>query len=311
MTSILVITSLPDPHVDMIRKHLRSEVDVVVFDPRALALSGGFTISDKGVLSALGGIYPTSVWYRKPKYMSNDEMGEMGIPKDLIPAIASLHEEGFSLISETYPESLWVSKPTAIKRASNKLLQILIAKKIGFSVPETIFSTDPVAIEGLRERVGDIVMKPLGRPFASINGIPSWFFATVIPATQTMDYEGLGLTPMIFQQLIQKLFDLRVTVIGNRVFGCKIVSDQVDWRTAQSKPETLYTPFELDNNIAEKCLLMNQQLGLNFGAYDFAYSKEGEYVFLEINPNGQWGFVEEKTGLPLSQAMAELLTGSL
>ena len=143
------------------------------------------------------------------------------------------------------------------------------------------------------------------------SGIPSWFFATVIPATQTMNYEGLGLTPMIFQQLIHKLFDLRVTVIGNRVFGCKIVSDQVDWRTAQSKPETLYTPFELDKEIAEMCLLMNQQLGLNFGAYDFAYSNEGEQVFLEVNPNGQWGFVEEKTGLPLSNAMAELLTGSL
>lgn len=311
MKSILVITSLPDPHVEMVRKHLSSDVDVVVFDPRALALSGSFTLSGNGNLSALGGISPISVWYRKPKYVSETELEKMGIPKDLLAAISSLHEDGFSLISETYPESLWVSKPTAIKRASNKLLQILIAKKIGFAVPETIFSTDSVAIEGLRARVGDIVMKPLGRPFASINGIPSWFFATVIPAAQTMDYEGLGLTPMIFQQLIHKLFDLRVTVIGNQVFGCKIVSDQVDWRTAQSKPETLYTPFELDNSIAEKCLLMNKQLGLNFGAYDFACSKEGEYVFLEINPNGQWGFVEDKTGLPLSKAMEELLTGSL
>lgn len=311
MNAILVITSLPDPHVEMIKKHVSSDVDVVIFDPRTLALSGSFTLSDVGSLSALGGVNPISVWYRKPKYVSDAELEKMGIPKDFISAISSLHEEGFSLISETYPESLWVSKPTAIKRASNKLLQTLIAKKIGFRVPETIFSTDSVAIEDLRSRVGDIVMKPLGRPFANVNGIPSWFFATVIPAAQAIDYEGLGLTPMIFQQLIHKLFDLRVTVIGNKVFGCKIVSDQVDWRTAQSKPETLYTPFELDSNIAEKCLLMNQQLGLNFGAYDFAYSKEEEYVFLEINPNGQWGFVEDKTGLPLSKTMAELLTGSL
>ena len=311
MNTILVITSLPDPHVEMVRKHFSSEVDVMVFDPRVLALSGSFTLSGNGFLSALGGSRPISVWYRKPKYVPETELEKMGIPKDYIPAIASLHEDGFSLIQEAYPESLWVSKPAAIKRASNKLLQVLIAKKIGFAVPETIFSTDSVEIEGLRGRVGDIVMKPLGRPFANINGIPSWFFATVIPVDQTMDYEGLGLTPMIFQQLINKLYDLRVTIIGNKVFGCKIVSDQVDWRTAQSKPETIYTLFELDNNISEKCLLMNQQLDLNFGAYDFAYSKEGEYVFLEINPNGQWGFVEDKTGLPLSKAMAKLLTCSL
>ncbi|PKN02697.1 hypothetical protein CVU76_01525 [Candidatus Dojkabacteria bacterium HGW-Dojkabacteria-1] len=311
MSAILVVTTLPDPHVEMVKKHLSSDANVVIFDPKTLALSGGFTLSDAGLLSTLDGVNPTSIWYRKPKYVSDAELEKMGIPKDLISAISSLHEEGFSLISEAYPESLWVSKPTAIKSASNKLLQTLIAKKIGFRVPETIFSTDPVAIEGLRSRVGDIVIKPLGRPFATVNGIPSWFFATVIPSSQTMDYEGLGLTPMIFQQLIHKLFDLRVTIIGNKIFGCKIVSDQVDWRTVQSKPDTLYTPFELDRNIIEKCLLMNQQLGLNFGAYDFAYSKEGEYVFLEINPNGQWGFVEDKTGLPLSKTMAELLTGSL
>jgi len=93
-----------------------------------------------------------------------------------------------------------------------------------------------------------------------------------------------------------------------------MISSLYSWcsiSSAQSKPETIYTLFELDNNVAEKCLLMNQQLDLNFGAYDFAYSKEGEYVFLEINPNGQWGFVEDKTGLPLSKAMAKLLTCSL
>ncbi|KKR06259.1 MAG: RimK domain protein ATP-grasp [candidate division WS6 bacterium GW2011_GWF2_39_15] len=126
-----------------------------------------------------------------------------------------------------------------------------------------------------------------------------------------MNYEGLGLTPMIFQQLIHKAYDLRVTVIGKKVFGCKIVSEKMDWRTAQSEPETLYTPFDLSDEITSKCLLMNQQLGLNFGAYDFAYSNDGKLVFLEINPNGQWGFVEDRTGLPLSKAMAEVLIGSL
>ncbi|HRI05725.1 MAG TPA: hypothetical protein PLV59_02155 [Candidatus Dojkabacteria bacterium] len=310
MHTVLVITSLPDPHVEMVKEHLSADVEMVIFDPKALGISGSFTISESGELLSLGGQSPVSVWYRKPKYLSESEIEKLRVPKDYLPAIASLHEEGFSLIQEAYPDSLWVSKPAAIKRASNKLLQFLTAKKIGFAIPETIFSTDPKAIDELRSKVGDIVMKPLGRPFANVNGVPSWFFATVIPASQTMNYEGLGLTPMIFQQLIHKAYDLRVTVIGNKVFGCKIVSEKIDWRVAQSEPETLYTPLDLDKETTEKCLLMNQQLGLNFGAYDFAYSNEGELVFLEINPNGQWGFVENKTGLPLSKAMAEVLIGS-
>ncbi|HNW23351.1 MAG TPA: hypothetical protein PKH06_01150 [Candidatus Dojkabacteria bacterium] len=125
-----------------------------------------------------------------------------------------------------------------------------------------------------------------------------------------MDYEGLGITPMIFQERITKVFDLRVTVIGEQVFGCKIVSKDLDWRLSQSKADTIYTPFTLENSFAQKCIEMTRYLGLNFGAFDFVKSIEEEIFFLEVNPNGQWGFIEEKTGLPLSKAMAELLVCS-
>lgn len=65
--------------------------------------------------------------------------------------------------------------------------------------------------------------------------------------------------------------------------------------------------IESADSLAEMCLQMNMSLGLNFGAYDFALKEDGSAVFLEVNPNGKWGFVENKTGLPLSQAMADLL----
>lgn len=310
MSKILVITSLPDPHIEIVKKHLPKGISIQIFDPKALALSGEITISQKGFLKKLGEEIPLSIWYRKPKFLQIEDLEGMSIPKDYLSSILSLHEEGYSLIFGTYPDCLWVSNPYAIKKASNKLTQLLTAEKFEFKIPKTIFSSAPKDIEDFRSQVGDLVMKPLGLPYAKVNGVNTWLYATLIPSHQKMDYEGLGITPMIFQERITKVFDLRVTVIGEQVFGCKIVSKDLDWRLSQSKADTIYTPFTLENSFAQKCIEMTRYLGLNFGAFDFVKSIEEEIFFLEVNPNGQWGFIEEKTGLPLSKAMAELLVCS-
>lgn len=310
MSKILVITSLPDPHIEIIKRHLPQGVSIQIFDPKELALSGEITISQKGFLKKLGEEIPLSIWYRKPKFLQIEDLEGMSIPKDYFSSILSLHEEGYSLIFAAYPDCLWVSNPYAIKKASNKLTQLLTAETFEFQIPRTIFSSTPEDIEEFRSQVGDLVMKPLGLPYAKVNGVNTWLYATLIPSRQKMDYEGLGITPMIFQERITKVFDLRVTVIGEQVFGCKIVSKDLDWRSSQSKSDTIYTPFTLEDSFARKCIEMTKYLGLNFGAFDFVQSIEEDLFFLEINPNGQWGFIEEKTGLSLSKAMAELLVGS-
>ncbi|MGI5897619.1 MAG: hypothetical protein ACOX6Q_00435 [Candidatus Dojkabacteria bacterium] len=310
MSKILVITSLPDPHVEVVEKFLPHGVSFEIFDPKALALSGNMTISQEGLLNKLGREIPLSVWYRKPKFIKIKDLQRMNIAENYYASILSLHEEGYSLVFATYPDCFWVSNPYAIKKASNKLTQLIVARKIGFNIPRTIFSSTPKDIEDFRLEIGDVVMKPLGLPYARVNGVDSWLYATLILSGRKLDYDGIGITPMIFQERIKKRFDLRVTVIGEQVFGCKIVSQNLDWRSSQSKSSTLYTEFVLENNFAKKCVEMTKYLDLNFGAFDFVYSMEGEIFFLEINPNGQWAFVEEKTGLPLSKTMAELLVNS-
>ena len=125
MSKILVITSLPDPHIEIVKKHLPQGVSIQVFDPRELALSGEITISQKGFLKKLGEEIPLSIWYRKPKFLQIEDLEGMSIPKDYFSSILSLHEEGYSLIFAAYPDCLWVSNPYAIKKASNKLTQLL------------------------------------------------------------------------------------------------------------------------------------------------------------------------------------------
>lgn len=64
----------------------------------------------------------------------------------------------------------------------------------------------------------------------------------------------------------------------------------------------------LPKEIGIKCINVVKALGLKFGAFDFMLDSDGQYWFLEVNPNGQWGFVELEAGIPISEGFAQLFT---
>ena len=68
-----------------------------------------------------------------------------------------------------------------------------------------------------------------------------------------------------------------------------------------------YAPHELPLEEEQRCIRLVQELGQCFGAIDLVLHPERGYVFLEINPNGQWGWIEDFTGLPIAAAFADLL----
>jgi glutathione synthase/RimK-type ligase-like ATP-grasp enzyme len=116
---------------------------------------------------------------------------------------------------------------------------------------------------------------------------------------------------MIFQQRIAKKVELRITVVREEVFTAEIHSQAtpqaaVDWRR-YPKPPVPHFPHKLSSSIAEKCLKLNARLGLEFSTIDMAITPEGKHVFFEINPNGQWAWIESLTGLPISMAVAQAL----
>ena len=79
-----------------------------------------------------------------------------------------------------------------------------------------------------------------------------------------------------------------------------------DWRIGTNE-ELVIKAYTLPKTIARKCIFLTKKLGLNFGAIDLVQDKQGKAWFLEINPNGQWAFIEEKTGQPIGRAIAALL----
>ncbi|WP_345005774.1 hypothetical protein [Snuella lapsa] len=112
----------------------------------------------------------------------------------------------------------------------------------------------------------------------------------------------------IFQNEISKEYELRVTVVNGKIFAAKIDSQsndntKLDWRKGRLK----FSRYRLPQHIEEMCLRITSKLNLNFGAIDLIKTKNN-YVFLEINPNGQWVWIENDTGLNISDEIINFLT---
>ncbi len=131
------------------------------------------------------------------------------------------------------------------------------------------------------------------------------------PRRQRPRTSALRSCPVIVQEQIPWRVELRVTVVGDQIFACEIHSQisnhaRLDWRRYDTGA-TPHLVHELPGEIADRCVALTHRLGLRYGAVDLILTPDGRYVFLEINPNGQWLWIENLTGLPISQAVCDLL----
>nr|BFD89539.1 hypothetical protein KitaXyl93_08990 [Kitasatospora sp. Xyl93] len=117
--------------------------------------------------------------------------------------------------------------------------------------------------------------------------------------------DSLRLAPHLFQELVDKVADLRVLVVGSRVFAVRIDSDLLDWRKDYSALS--YSVVDLPDRLEAALLAYLGRFGLVSGSFDLAIDRQGDAHWLELNPTGQWGWLEEETGLPMAAAFADLL----
>jgi len=204
----------------------------------------------------------------------------------------------------------WVSRPSAIRLADSKPQQLVDAAALGFDVPETEITSDCGRVLALRRRSPEgVVCKPLRDGQVRTDG-RSLLFTSLIDVDQL---DKLGPEPHLFQARVPKRYDIRVTVVGNDVFGTRIESQDdpgaaVDWRRGSSH-SMRYWPEELPDDVVARCARLVSGYGLAFGAIDLARRPDGGYTFFEINPNGQWAFIEQRTGQPIRARLADVLLG--
>lgn len=202
-----------------------------------------------------------------------------------------------------------------IRRAENKQLQIRIARESGLDTPRTLTTNDPAAVRDFaRTCERGMITKMLSSFAIYEEGAEKVVFTNPVAAEDLDDLEGLRLCPMTFQEQVEKRLELRVTVVGERVMAAAINSQASeraahDWRRDGVRLVEAWQPYALPLEVEEKLLRLMDRFSLNYGAADFIVTPEGRHVFLEVNPAGEFFWLEHCPGLPISEAIADVLLG--
>jgi glutathione synthase/RimK-type ligase-like ATP-grasp enzyme len=208
----------------------------------------------------------------------------------------------------------------ATDRGLGKLHQLELARRLGMHVPKTLATNEPARARAfLVGCARGAIYKPFYAPLVeeSVEGKEqpqlSSILTTEMNEATLEQLEGVRLAPAIFQEFVPKRLELRVNVIGQHVFSTEIHSQLHEGSRVDSRMhyfelhDTPYAPHTLPKDLEERCRALNRELGLVFGAYDFILTPDGRYVFLEVNPQGQFLWIEQITGQPLLEAFCEML----
>jgi glutathione synthase/RimK-type ligase-like ATP-grasp enzyme len=203
----------------------------------------------------------------------------------------------------------WISHYAAIAAAENKPRQLAAARRLGFDVPDTIITNDPALAKAFIQHHGVVVTKALS--YGDL-GDGNVFHTNVVKGWSAEFADDIALAPALLQQFIKKEADYRVTVVDDRVFACRIDSQAneryaIDVRRGLSDPSMKHELVDLPEPTMRRCIGIVADLGLRFGAIDLAEDQDGRLWFLELNPNGQWAWIEVRTGAPISSAIAAAL----
>jgi glutathione synthase/RimK-type ligase-like ATP-grasp enzyme len=199
----------------------------------------------------------------------------------------------------------WVNPPELDEVAHHKPYQLAAAAEVGLTVPRTIVTNDPNVARKFIAALGP--ERTVYKTFLASE--QCWRETRVVRPVELELLDTVRLAPVIFQEYVPALADVRVTVVGERMFAAAILPApggydldyRMDMDGASFEPAEL--PVETQRGIHA---LMNR-LGLVFGAVDLRRTPDDRYVFLEVNPAGEWRFVEERTNQPITYAVAELL----
>lgn len=206
-------------------------------------------------------------------------------------------------------EGLWLNAPMDIFASEDKPKQLTLASEIGFHVPQVMITNDITTVRKVIQE-GPAIGKPLRQ--ALINGEQERvIFTTRLERLNDSDLDAIAMAPFIVQTEIRKQYDVRVTVVGSQVFATAIRSQEheetkVDWRQG-SRPDLKHERIELPREVEEQCAALMKRLNLRYGAIDFICDQQGKFWFLEINPNGQWAWIENLTGYPIAAAIVDQL----
>lgn len=315
MGKVIVFSGADDYNLAAVRWGLdRLGVDTISLDgsATAAALKHSIEISTAGALTSAGPFASvSSVWYFREKRPVGPAYCHAA-DRDFVEAEWSAMFGNIRAVASTCTTPLWVNEPLAARRAENKAVQLAAAARHGFRVPPTLFSNDPCEIRRFAREHGPVVVKHFtGQSWhAAATGKVHAATVTRLESVDGIAPAALEVAPAIYQRAVNKVADLRVTIIGNRIFTTRIAAHAdaatLDWRPHVEQLET--GDVELDPELQHRVLAVQHELGLVYGAMDLGIDTHGHVHFFEVNQGGQFLFMERASPrLPLLAAMCSLL----
>lgn len=318
---LLIVTHRMDPHADVVAKYLRERGHSPVFLYHEEMLTSvstsirqvGHTYSailrTPDATIDLGDV--TAVWMRRQNIF---RAPTTPVPDEQrVRAEARYVWRGIWRILRKNPDIFWMSDPQHIANADNKIEQLALAQELGFRIPRTIVTNEPDVVRRFRKECADgIIYKAMTD--ADVSSADNSLLYTTAVSDQE-DLQGVSVNPCLFQENIRKRIEIRSTFIGSEEFTAGLHSQEddrtkTDWRRLNNTGRSVF-PFTVEHlpaHVRERCLRMLAHYGLNYGAFDFIVTPDDEYVFLELNPNGQWLFVQfQLPQLKMAQSMANVL----
>lgn len=254
----------------------------------------------------------TAVWYRRLK------LGHK-IPTTMDPKLRtpSINESRTTFLGFLESLDTFVfDRFQKIRYASNKQVQLQLARKVGLEIPRTLTTNKPDDVRAFFATCKTGMITKMQASFAVYeDNKEKVVFTNKVTEKDLEELDGLALCPMTFQENIPKKLELRVTITGNRVFAASIDSQssnkaQHDWRRDGAGMVTEWQYYELPKEVETKLLKLMDGFGLNYGAVDFILTPDGKLVFLEINPGGEFFWLQTNAPhFPISEGIAEVLLG--
>ena len=313
MACVLIVGDIEDPHVDSVCSFLKKNQDTFfVLNPHkgsSYSITYNYNplriqIESNGHSLEASDI--DAVWWRLKPNLTHP-------PKNVeeFEQQKFLHREWqMSLDPLRYflKDCFWINRRESDLMVRNKPYQLSLAQDIGFNIPEGIISNNSHSILKTVERFDRFIYKPLSYYILPPDQV---LYSSVMSKEELVEKrKNIEQAPCIFQQYLEKDFELRITIVGEKIFAVKIHSQknektEFDWRKDQLHVE--YELFELPKKISRKLMALHKAFGLFYGAYDFIVDRSGDYHFLEVNPAGQWLWIEEILQLNISEYLAKAL----
>ena len=312
--AILIISTALDTATDAVAEELaRRKVSVVRCDSEKYPFGSTLTYrigNHKQPALALGDCWDfRSIWYRRVRSPARPDGMDAG------HFAFSEKESRYALVGSVLALSHMVptmSCPASVWAAEHKPYQLSIACQCGLSIPDTLISNSPSEANSFFQcHSPNVVAKPVRTGYLEDADGPKAIYTSKVEKSHMRQISRLSIAPATFQTLIHKQSDIRVTIVGEKVFCAEILSQtdddaSLDWRRT-SNPDLPHAHHDLPESVEHGLHQCMKRLGLQYGAIDLVLDGEGNYYFLEVNPGGQWLWLDRILGLGITQSIADWL----